>query len=58
MLTDKDTQIQILSIALKQIFNEYSIDGTMLMKQIFKTTLTNKFNSYSYPKMNITITHQ
>jgi len=58
MQTDKQTQIQILTNALKRVFKEHNIDGSALLKEEFKTTITNKYNTYSYPKMAISVTIQ
>lgn len=58
MLTDKTTQIEILTNALKRVFKEHNIDGSALLKTEFKTTITNKYNSYKYPMMRVSVTTQ
>lgn len=58
MQTDKDTQIQILTSALKRVFTKHNIDGNALLKEEFKTTITNKYNAHRYPSMSVSITTQ
>ena len=58
MITDKDTQIRILTLIIKKLLKKLDIDPTEYLKSEFKTALIDKYNFFKYPKMSVTIKHQ
>lgn len=58
MVTDKDTQLQIMSQITRKLLDMVQIDKDDFMKREFQEALTAKYNAFKYPKMHVTITHQ
>jgi len=58
MKTDDGTQIQILTHIVKKLLSNSETNIEDFLKSEFKNALIAKYNSYKFPKMNVTIKHQ
>jgi len=58
MVTDKETQLQVLTQAVKKLLNESNRDSQTFLKNEFHDAITAKYNAFKYPMMHVTIVHQ
>jgi|GEM_PF-3975972 len=58
MITDKDTQIQVLTRACQKLAEMQNINPNDFIKSEFKEALVAKYNALKYPQMNVIITQQ
>lgn len=58
MVTDKETQLQVLTQTVKKLLNESDIDADTFLKNEFHEAITAKYNAFKYPQMHVVINHQ
>jgi len=58
MVTDHKTQIQILTHAVQKLCMEKGIDVAEFLRVEFKQAVINRYKTFKYPNMNVTIKHQ
>jgi len=58
MKTDLHTQLQVVTMALRKLLAQSNIDEEEFLRVEFKESLTLKYNTLSYPSMNLMVKHQ
>lgn len=58
MVTDRETQLQVLTQTVKKLLKDSDIDADAFLKKEFHEAITAKFHAFKYPRMHVVITHQ